>query len=121
MSVFNTELLTAITSGVNPEEFFRQSLELAINSHIENELTAFLNYANWSPIGYSSYNSRNGYYGSTFKTEYRDLHLKVARYRLREFAQKTLPAYEQGSTYLEQYIIHLYQKGITTREIDSVN
>ena len=117
MSDFNTELATAIASGVNPEEFFRQSLESAINLLIENELTAFLDYEKWSPEGYNSGNSRNGYYGHTFKTEYGDLHLKVARDRLGEFAQKTLPAYKQSSAYLEQCIIHLYQKGITTREI----
>ena len=117
MSDFNTELATAIASGVNLEEFFRQSLESAINLLIENELTAFLDYEKWSPEGYNSGNSRNGYYGHTFKTEYGDLHLKVARDRLGEFAQKTLPAYKQSSAYLEQCIIHLYQKGITTREI----
>lgn len=120
MHDFTTDLTKALASGINIKEFFRQSLERAINQLLEHELTNFLQYEKWSPEGYHSGNSRNGYYPRRFKTEYGELNLKVARDRLGEFEQHTLPARKQSSAYLEQTIIQLYQKGITTREIADI-
>lgn len=114
---FSTELAAALASGVELGEFFRQTLEQAINQLIECELTAFLNYEKWSVEGYNSGNSRNGYYSRKFKTKYGELNLRIARDRLGEFSQQTIPAYKQSSSDLEQTILHLYGKGITTREI----
>ena len=117
MSDFTTDLVAALASGHNANEFFRTSLEAAINQLLENERTVFLDYEKWDPAGYNSGNSRNGYYGRTVKTEYGELQLKVPRDRTGEFEQHTVPAYRQSSSYLEETIIQLYRKGITTREI----
>ena len=54
MSNFTTELATAISTGADIEEFFRQHLEHAINSLLQYELTSFLDYEKWDPIGYNS-------------------------------------------------------------------
>ena len=62
MSDFTTELASALSAGQNIEEFFRQHLEQAINSLLQYELTTFLDYEKWDPIGYNSGNSRNGGY-----------------------------------------------------------
>ena len=117
MSDFTTELASALSSGQNIEEFFRQHLEQAINSLLQYELTTFLDYEKWDPIGYNSGNSRNGGYQRTFKTKYGALNIVVPRDRMGEFRQQTLPPHRQSDESLEQSIIQLYRKGITTREI----
>ena len=117
MSDFTTDLAAALAAGHDADEFFRQSLEGAINRLLENERTAFLDYEKWDPAGYNSGNSRNGYYGRTMKTEYGELELKIPRDRMGEFQQQTVPSYKKSSDYLENTIIQLYKKGITTREI----
>ena len=120
MSDFTTNLALALADGQTANEFFRKSLELAINQLLENERTSFLDYEKWDPAGYNSGNSRNGYYARTMKSEYGELHLKIPRDRIGEFQQQTVPAYKQSSGYLEETIIQLYQKGITTREISDL-
>lgn len=117
MSNFTTELATAISTGADIEEFFRQHLEHAINSLLQYELTSFLDYEKWDPIGYNSGNSRNGGYQRKFKTKYGPLNIHVPRDRMGEFKQQTLPPHRQSDESLEQTIIQLYRKGITTREI----
>ena len=44
MSDFTTDLAAALASGHNANEFFRTSLEAAINQLLENERTVFLDY-----------------------------------------------------------------------------
>lgn len=117
MSNFTTELATVLSTGADIEEFFRQHLERAINSLLQYELTSFLDYEKWDPIGYNSGNSRNGGYQRKFKTKYGTLDIHVPRDRMGEFKQQTLPPHRQSDESLEQTIIQLYRKGITTREI----
>lgn len=120
MSNFTTELATALSTGADIDEFFRQHLERAINSLLQYELTSFLDYEKWDPIGYNSGNSRNGGYQRKFKTKYGTLDIHVPRDRMGEFKQQTLPPHRQSDESLEQTIIQLYRKGITTREISDL-
>lgn len=120
MSNFTTELATVLSTGADIEEFFRQHLERAINSLLQYELTSFLDYEKWDPIGYNSGNSRNGGYQRKFKTKYGTLDIHVPRDRMGEFKQQTLPPHRQSDESLEQTIIQLYRKGITTREISDL-
>lgn len=120
MSNITTDLVTALSSGEDIEEFFRRHLEHAINALLEYELTSFLDYEKWDPIGYNSGNSRNGAYQRTFKTKYGQLNIQVPRDRIGEFKQQTLPPHRQSAENLEQTIVQLYRKGITTREISDL-
>ena len=117
MEYFTTELIKTITKGDDIKEFFRLQIELAINQILKNELTVFLDYERYDPIGYNSGNSRNGYYERKLKTTYGTLHLQVPRDRMGKFVQGLIPAHQQTAGDLEATVIQLYQKGITTREI----
>lgn len=117
MPKFTTNLAAALAAGDDVNEYFRRSLETAINQLLESERTVFLDYEKWDPVGYNSGNSRNGYYSRTLKSEYGELRLRIPRDRLGEFQQHSLPAHKQSSASLEATIIQLYQKGITTHEI----
>lgn len=85
MPKFTTNLAAALAAGDDVNEYFRRSLETAINQLLESERTVFLDYEKWDPVGYNSGNSRNGYYSRTLKSEYGELHLRIPRDRLGEF------------------------------------
>jgi transposase-like protein len=120
MSYINTKLLEALHNNQSVEEVFRQELETAINELISIELTEFLNYEKYDYSGRNSGNSRNGSYNRTIHTTYGDLTIKVPRDRNGEFSQQTITPYKHNSDTLEDTIIHLYKKGITTREISDL-
>ncbi|ELZ1276666.1 IS256 family transposase [Enterococcus faecium] len=102
------------------DELFRDYLERAINSLLQAELTAFLDYEKYDRNGFNSGNSRNGNYSRTFKTEYGELNLTIPRDRNGEFSQQTLPAYKRTNDSLETTIIKLFQKGITMAGISEL-
>ncbi|WP_242542978.1 IS256 family transposase, partial [Vagococcus fluvialis] len=102
------------------DDLFRRHLELAINTLLQAELTAFLDYEKYDRTGFNSGNSRNGNYSRSFKTEYGELNLAIPRDRNGEFSQQTLPAYKRSNDSLETTIIQLFQKGITMSEISEL-
>lgn len=101
-------------------EFFRGLLEKVINDLLNNELSSFLKYEKYEYKGRNSGDSRNGFYERKISTEYGTLNLKIPRDRNGEFTQRTLEPYNRSSDTLEDVIIKLYQKGITTREISDL-
>lgn len=117
MSNLNTKLLSALLKNESVDEVFRVELENAINELLATELTAFLNYEKYDPVGYNSGNSRNGYYTRILHSRFGDLNISVPRDRNGEFSPKAIPAYKRNTDDLETTIIQLYKKGITTREI----
>lgn len=110
---------TLINKG-DLDDLFRRHLELAINTLLQAELTAFLDYEKYDRTGFNSGNSRNGNYSRSFKTEYGELNLAIPRDRNGEFSQQTLPAYKRSNDSLETTIIQLFQKGITMSEISEL-
>ncbi|MBK4841405.1 transposase [Enterococcus faecium] len=110
---------TLINKG-DLDELFRCHLELAVNSLLQAELTAFLDNEKYDRAGFNSGNSRNGNYSRSFRTEYGELNLVIPRDRNGKFSQQTLPAYKRTNDSLETTIIQLFQKGITMSEISEL-
>lgn len=117
MTNFNTELYTALAQGISLDTFIRSELEIAMNQLLQTELTVFLDYERYDPVGYNSGNSRNGNYTRTVKTKYGEVCLTIPRDRNGEFNQQTIPPYKRQTDDLETTILQLYSKGITTSEI----
>ena len=120
MTNFTTEIMETLINKGDLDDLFRRHLELAINTLLQAELTAFLDYEKYDRVGFNSGNSRNGSYSRSFKTEYGELNLVVPRDRKGEFSQQTLPAYKRTNDSLETTIIQLFQKGITMSEISEL-
>ncbi|WP_326717221.1 IS256 family transposase [Vagococcus jeotgali] len=120
MNNFTTEIMETLINKGDLDDLFRHHLELAINSLLKAELTAFLDYEKYDRSGFNSGNSRNGNYSRSFKTEYGELNLVIPRDRNGEFSQQTLPAYKRTNDSLETTIIQLFQKGITMSEISDL-
>lgn len=99
------------------KETVRKQVEDTVNSLLKMELTAFLGYEKYSTEGIGKKDSRNGYYERRLDSEYGTLNLRIPRDRLGDFAPKTVPPYGRRTDGLEECVIHMYRKGITTREI----
>ena len=83
-------------------------------------MVEFIGYERYSPDGYGSGDNRNGFYSREFKTKYGVLKLSIPRDRNGQFKQHTLPARKRSDDALETTVVHLYEKGITTREIADI-
>ncbi|MFW3579468.1 transposase, partial [Vagococcus fluvialis] len=81
MTNFTTEIMETLINKGDLDDLFRRHLELAINTLLQAELTAFLDYEKYDRTGFNSGNSRNGNYSRSFKTEYGELNLAIPRDR----------------------------------------
>lgn len=117
MSNHTTNLLSALSNGADLLEYFRIELENTVNMLLQTELTAFLNYEKYEYSGYGSGNSRNGSYTRTLKTQFGPIQVEIPRDRQGEFKPVGIPSHSRTLGDLEQMVIHMYRKGITTREI----
>ena len=120
MTQFTTELLNFLAQKQDIDEFFRTSLETAMNDLLQAELSAFLGYEPYDKVGYNSGNSRNGSYSRQFETKYGTVQLSIPRDRNGNFSPALLPAYGRRDDHLEEMVIKLYQTGVTTREISDI-
>lgn len=120
MSYFTTNLMDILYNGESIDELIRQEIEKAVNELLQTELTAFLEYDKYDILGYGSGNSRNGSYQRRLKTRFGEIKITMPRDRKGEFSPVTIAPYQRTTDDLEQMIIKLYQKGITTREIADI-
>lgn len=84
---------------------------------LESELTDHLGYEPHAVGGRGSGNSRNGYYDKTVRTEIGDVDLRVPRDRNGTFEPVTVPVGQRRLSGLDQMVISLYAKGLTTGDI----
>ncbi len=87
MTQFTTDIMQALVKKEDISEVFRMHLETTVNTLLQTELTAFLDYEKYDRLGFNSGNSRNGAYTRTLHTEYGDLELSMPRDRNGEFNQ----------------------------------
>ena len=117
MNDFTKDMANALFNQDKINDLFRQKLQRAVNDLLESELTAFLGYNPYERDGWNTGNSRNGAYYRKVDTQFGQIEIKVPRDRNGEFHQHTMPDYKRHTDVLEQTVIKLYSKGVTTREI----
>ena len=117
MNDFIKDMANALFNQDKINDLFRQKLQQAVNDLLESELTAFLGYNPYERDGWNTGNSRNGAYYRKVDTQFGQIEIKVPRDRNGEFYQHTMPDYKRHTDVLEQTVIKLYSKGVTTREI----
>ena len=100
------------------KELFRAQVEDAVNQFLQNEMTAVLGYEPYERTGQDGQrNYRNGYYNRAFDSTLGNLTVKTPRDRLGLFKNALFEPYARHTSTLEETIIMMYSKGITTREI----
>lgn len=85
---------------------------------LKAELDDYLGYEKHSPEGHKSGNSRNGSYKKNVKTDnLGDIALSIPRDRKSEFSPQLVPKGQRMSDKLEESIISMYGRGMTTSDI----
>ncbi|MDR2988336.1 MAG: IS256 family transposase [Nocardiopsaceae bacterium] len=83
------------------------------------ELDDHLGYVNGDPAGNGSGNSRNGHYGKTVTTASGPVRLEVPRDRNATFEPKIVPKGQRRLGQVDDMILSLYARGMTTRDIQA--
>ncbi|MCZ3567474.1 IS256 family transposase [Lactobacillus crispatus] len=117
MNDFTKNMAQALFDQDKVNDLLRHEIQQAVNDMLESELTAFLGYDPYARNGWNTGNSRNGAYFRKIDTQFGSIEVQVPRDRNGMFHQHTLPDYKQHTDLLEDMVIKLYSKGVTTREI----
>lgn len=91
----------------------------SLEQMLESELTEHLGYERYSPEGKNSGNSRNGKSHKTLKNDNGEIELTVPRDRNGDFDPVIVKKYEKTIGPIEDKIISMYAKGMTTRDIQA--
>lgn len=106
-----------------PEDIFGDNgilkqLKKALTERIlEGELTTELGYQKHDISGNNSGNSRNGYTKKTLKTKDGEMEIEVPRDRNGTFNPKLIPKHQTRFDDVDEKIISLYSRGMSTRDI----
>lgn len=105
----------------NKEEFhsfFNSMFKQGVEEMLKAELDEYLGYEKYSREGHNTGNSRNGSYRKKVKTEsLGDMVLNIPRDRKSEFEPQLIPKGSRMSDKLEEAIIGMYGRGMTTADI----
>jgi transposase-like protein len=96
------------------KNLFRDTLQQILEAEMEEHL----GYKKHSVEGINTGNSRNGYSKKTIKTRLGETVIDVPRDRNGEFEPRIVRKYETTSSQLEEQIIAMYAKGMSTRDIE---
>lgn len=95
------------------KEMFADVLQEAL----EAEMDTHLGYDRYDVSEKSTDNSRNGYSKKTVKSELGNVELNMPRDRKGEFEPQIVPKHQRSITGLDEKILSLYAKGMTTTDI----
>lgn len=90
-----------------------------IEKMLEAEAEEHLGYDKHNPIGYNSGNSRNGSSKKTVFSSRGPLDIKVPRDRNGDFAPQVIKKRQTDISSIDEKIISMYAKGMTTRDIQA--
>ena len=97
----------------------KKLIKTTLEQMLEAELTEHLGYEKYSPEGKNSGNSRNGKTYKTLKNDNGEIEIAVPRDRNGEFDPIIVKKYEKTIGPIEDKIISMYAKGMTTRDIQT--
>ena len=126
MSKSTTKTVTPFPKGFfkqfkNKDDFsgyFNSLFKQGIEEMLQVEMEEHLGYPKHETIGYNTGNSRNGTYPKTIRTEnVGDVLLSIPRDRNADFEPKIIPKGETISAKIEDAILGMYSRGMTTSDI----
>lgn len=118
------EVQRALANVENIDDFFGKEGVFArlfgdtLTQMMQGELTAELGYEPYEVRGRNTGNSRNGSYPKKVKTSTGEVEVEVPRDRNGDYEPQILNKYQTSSNELEDKIIAMYAKGMTTRDIE---
>ena len=97
----------------------KRMLGKAIETILSAEMDVHLGYSKYSPQGKNSGNSRNGSYPKTLKSDNGLINIDVPRDRNGNYDPMIVKKYQSNIGQIENQIIAMYSKGLTTRDIQA--
>jgi putative transposase len=112
-------LADADEAGVSAEGLLSQLTKTVLERALGAELDDHLGYVKGDPAGNGSGNSRNGSYGKTVTTASGPVRIGVPRDRNGSFEPKIVPKRQRRLGQVDDMILSLYARGMTTRDIQA--
>ena len=106
-----------ITSVADVYSLLRDSFKDILQELMEAEMDATLGYEKNQKGALQSDNKRNGHSTKTLKSQYGEFQIDVPRDRNGEFEPKLVPKYQRDISGIEEKVISLYARGMSTRDI----
>jgi len=108
---------TSVDDFFGKEGIFARLFATTLEQMLDAELTAHLGYERYASEGRTSGNSRNGKRERKLRTSTGDVAMQVPRDRAGTFHSPLLADHQTSTNELEEKIIALYAKGVSTRDI----
>ena len=106
-------------AGVSGEGLLSQLTRTVLERALGGELDDHLGYLKGDPAGSGSGNSRNGSYAKTITTTAGPVRIDVPRDRNSPFEPKIVPKGRRRLPQVDDMILSLYARGMTTRDIQA--
>ncbi|MDI3548101.1 MAG: putative transposase [Halanaerobiales bacterium] len=100
------------------QEMLKNLFKDTLQQIFEAEMDEHLGYKKHSIEGKNTGNNRNGYSKKTIKTRFGNTEIDIPRDRNSTFEPQIIKKYEKTSNQLEDQIIAMYAKGMSTRDIE---
>ncbi len=99
--------------------FMREVSKEVVETLLEGELTDHLGFEKHDQKAKATDNTRNGYTPKTVKSKFGEIDLDVPRDRKSDFEPQIVKKRQKDISGLEERIISMYAKGMTTRDIQA--
>ena len=106
-----------ISSVADVYSLLKESFKDILQELMEAELDAALGYEKNHKGDLTTNNKRNGHSPKTLKSQYGEFQVDVPRDRNGEFEPKLIPKYQRDISGIEEKVISLYARGMSTRDI----
>lgn len=97
--------------------YLKEGFKDILQELMEAEMDAVLGYEKNQKGDIVSNNKRNGYSTKTLKSQYGEFPVDIPRDRNGEFEPKLIPKYQRDISGIEEKVISLYARGMSTRDI----
>ena len=110
----------SVKDGEDINSLMRDMMSALIEGTLDGELDDTLGYDRYDYENKETDNSRNGHSKKTMHTSYGDMEVEIPRDRKGEYTPQLIPKYSTTLTKdMEEKIISMYAKGMTTGDIES--
>lgn len=106
-----------LSSVADVYDLLKDSFKDILQELMEAELDASPGYEKNQKGDPDTSNKRNGHSSKTLKSQYGEFQIDVPRDRNGEFEPKLIPKYQRDVSGIEEKVISLYARGLSTRDI----
>ena len=109
-----------VKDGTDVNSIMRDMMSIIMEGALDQEMDEELGYSKYDYRNKETDNSRNGHSQKTMHTSYGDMEIDIPRDRKGEFEPQIVKKYQNTVTQdMEEKIISMYAKGMTTNDIES--